>query len=1161
MAEITLRAYVKEIDDLIEREKLDEAIAHCRHILQIYPKHLETYRLLGKAYLEAKRFGDAADIFQRVLSAVPDDFVSHVGMALVREDEGNLDAAIWHMERAFETNPANPAIRQELSRLIGRRDGLEPHKVRLTRGALARQYAKGELFPQAISELRSALQEDPDRPDLEVLLAKMYWRGGQLNEAKKVCDQILEKLPFSLEASRIMADLSEKKGDEQKAGEFHRKIAALDPYYGFLESVELNPATVDAGAVRIEQSTWSPGEPLPTVEEGPPAWVTSLGVDLSEGESDAVSASPQPAWLSDLDASGSERPKSPSIIEPAFAGGDINSELESEDAIPEWMREAGWGPATGEADEAAGVSFSDDELDALDSGMEPMTPQNENEGELAPADIPSWMRSIAPKDEEQGEVESTQPKSQPEEGMDQGLVPDWLSEVASESEADAGEQEPPVEEEAAEVDAPLEEEPQTEPEEEAGPGVPTWIDTQSPGATSTIIAWLGDREADASDEEQAVEDLAAAFGAGGEGQLENFPSWLEDEESAGGADEAVAEESGAAEGPPSWLAGVAQAASSQSVSPGTEEHEEPPEEEPPSYSGVDTGADTEDWVRTLAEQEEAASDVAPTPGGSDWLTGLGEEGETEEESAEVPPEWLAADSAEEDEMIASRLSSAAQTPDWLEGVEEVSPEIPPEGGDVPDWLMGIAEGASPRPPAEPAGFEAEAEGEAPDWLSGVAAEEAEPTSAAEPEFDPQALQEFEAEISLEPSEEETAGGLEQAAITDNMDDEDVFKWLESLAEGQDAAGEVTSDRAVRQIPDEVPSTPEPGLREEAPPDEPDESLRWLEDLASQRGIDIDIEASTFQAAIQPAAPETPPPSPPTAPPEESPPPPQAEVEQAPPHSGEDSPDWLIEMATLDTEETIVTSRPPMMPEEPTAQEPDAAAEHEAAAGSAEPVEDEVPGWLDEAAAVAQEVPAEPSRAIEQPPETPVEETTAPPVTPAPAVQEPTPAQPASGMTEPEPTEPPAPPPVQPPAAETAAPAEAAFTEQAPPEAKKEEPTEAPPQPAPAVTAATPEPEPEPAAEEAKPVEPSYKEPPTDAQLLLKSARGALAAGDAGRALSDYRKLIERKQNLDTVINDLESALDRYPNLPTLWQALGDAFMKADRLNDAIKAYQRGMEVA
>ena len=194
MPELSLRAYGKQIDELIEREKLEEAIAHCRHILQIYPKHLDTYRHLGKAYLEAKRYGDAADIFQRVLSAAPDDFVSHIGMAIVREDEGNLDAAIWHMERAFETNPANPAIQQEMKRLIGRRDGLEPHKVRLTRGALARMYSHGELYSQAVVELRSALQEDAERPDLQVLLADIYWQTDQRPEASGTsCNSLMAR--------------------------------------------------------------------------------------------------------------------------------------------------------------------------------------------------------------------------------------------------------------------------------------------------------------------------------------------------------------------------------------------------------------------------------------------------------------------------------------------------------------------------------------------------------------------------------------------------------------------------------------------------------------------------------------------------------------------------------------------------------------------------------------------------------------------------------------------------------------------------------------------------------------------------------------------------------------------------------------------------------
>jgi cytochrome c-type biogenesis protein CcmH/NrfG len=102
-------------------------------------------------------------------------------------------------------------------------------------------------------------------------------------------------------------------------------------------------------------------------------------------------------------------------------------------------------------------------------------------------------------------------------------------------------------------------------------------------------------------------------------------------------------------------------------------------------------------------------------------------------------------------------------------------------------------------------------------------------------------------------------------------------------------------------------------------------------------------------------------------------------------------------------------------------------------------------------------------------------------------------------------------------------------------------------------------EPAPAVKTEKPKR--YKEPPTEAEILLQGARQALAAGDAGRALSDYKKMINRKQELDTVIEDLEEALDRYPNLPTMWQALGDAYMKADRLAEAIQAYQRGMEVA
>ena len=179
MAKISLRAYNREIEDLIEHgQRLDEAVAHCLHILRSYPKHLETYRLLGKAYLEAKRYDQAVDIFQRVLVAAPEDFVSHVGMSIIADDQSKLDDAIWHMERAFEVQPSNAAIQAELQRLFGRRDGLEPPKIRLTRGALAHMYVQGELYTQAISEIRAVLGHDQNRTDMQVLLARAYARNG-----------------------------------------------------------------------------------------------------------------------------------------------------------------------------------------------------------------------------------------------------------------------------------------------------------------------------------------------------------------------------------------------------------------------------------------------------------------------------------------------------------------------------------------------------------------------------------------------------------------------------------------------------------------------------------------------------------------------------------------------------------------------------------------------------------------------------------------------------------------------------------------------------------------------------------------------------------------------------------------------------------------------
>ena len=125
MAKVSLRIYNREIERLIEQGHTDEAIAHCRHILKTFPKHLETYRLLGKSYLEARRYGEAVDIFGRLLMAVPDDFVAHVGLSIIRDEDNKLvEQAIEIALRALQAKgdrSSEPAlIKAKISEAVSR---------------------------------------------------------------------------------------------------------------------------------------------------------------------------------------------------------------------------------------------------------------------------------------------------------------------------------------------------------------------------------------------------------------------------------------------------------------------------------------------------------------------------------------------------------------------------------------------------------------------------------------------------------------------------------------------------------------------------------------------------------------------------------------------------------------------------------------------------------------------------------------------------------------------------------------------------------------------------------------------------------------------------------------------------------------------------------
>jgi len=306
---IPLRAYNREIENLIDNNQSQNALEHCERILEQYPRCLETFRLMGKAFLELQQFDKAEEVFQKVLAWVPDDFTANLGLSLLREKQTNLDGTIWHMERALEAQPSNTAIQNELQRLYKQRDGVASPRIRLTRGGLVRMYIRGDLIPQAISEIQTILSEDPSRMDIRILQATAYLKSGRKEEAFAVCQEILKELPYCYEANRILFENSTSSLSIEEAQTIQKRLRELDPYYEFTSPEQPDPSKVAEEEVKIEVGGDLGPKTATTDTALPPSFSAFdvFGQSSSTAPDKAASSSipnmekeEVPAWMEDL---------------------------------------------------------------------------------------------------------------------------------------------------------------------------------------------------------------------------------------------------------------------------------------------------------------------------------------------------------------------------------------------------------------------------------------------------------------------------------------------------------------------------------------------------------------------------------------------------------------------------------------------------------------------------------------------------------------------------------------------------------------------------------------------------------------------------------------------------------------------------------------------
>ncbi len=245
MGHVSLQAAFDQTRQWLESDDLDRAIGMAQHILETYPKCLEAHQMLGEAFLSNRQYEEARIEFEKVLSFDPEHIPALVGLGMTSERLGQLPGAIAAFERALEIKPDLPELRSQLLRLYTEAWGSEYAHLRLSRVGLARLYAKGHMLPQAISEFRQVVMDQPDRLDARVALAEVLWRDEQEEEAVDVCRTILVNHPDVLKANLILGYIELASGNPS-GEQYWRKTLVIDPYQSMARMLFESLPPIDA---------------------------------------------------------------------------------------------------------------------------------------------------------------------------------------------------------------------------------------------------------------------------------------------------------------------------------------------------------------------------------------------------------------------------------------------------------------------------------------------------------------------------------------------------------------------------------------------------------------------------------------------------------------------------------------------------------------------------------------------------------------------------------------------------------------------------------------------------------------------------------------------------------------------------------------------------
>jgi Flp pilus assembly protein TadD len=197
-------------DALLQKKQLDEAIVHYQRAIQIKPDDARAHYNLGNALLLKRQVDEAIAHYQRALELSPNLANVHNNLGILLLQKGEVNEAIYHYQKALELSPTDVmaqanlawalAISPETPSLKGAiAVKLAQHANQLTGDVnpmilhvLAAAYAQNGRFSQAIETAQRSLQlaiaqnnsalADSLRMEIELYQKGFPYRNGKIND-------------------------------------------------------------------------------------------------------------------------------------------------------------------------------------------------------------------------------------------------------------------------------------------------------------------------------------------------------------------------------------------------------------------------------------------------------------------------------------------------------------------------------------------------------------------------------------------------------------------------------------------------------------------------------------------------------------------------------------------------------------------------------------------------------------------------------------------------------------------------------------------------------------------------------------------------------------------------------------------------------------------